>query len=148
MNLKNIYILSFLMLAYLTGSAQGRPGGENFREKLRAQKVAYLTSKVDLTQDEAIKFWPVFFQYEKELYSERIEFLDDVKLSNISDADADQKLNSFLEYKEKQLRLERKYIVKFKEILPSAKVLKIMHYDNEFRRELLERIKRRVDRKE
>ena len=147
MNFKNIYILSFIFLAYLTGSAQGRPDGENFREKLRAQKVAYLTSKVDLTQDEAIKFWPVFFQYEKELYSERIEILDDVKLSTISDSEADQKLNAFLDFKEKQLRLERKYIVKFKEILPSAKVLKIMHYDNEFRRELLERIKKRVDRR-
>lgn len=145
----NKILILLLFVAPFTGLlAQNRQGGEHFREKLRAQKVAYLSSKVELTEDEAAKFWPIFFQYEKELYSQRMEILDEVKLRNINDADADRLLDNMLAFKEKQVTLEKKYIVKFKEVLPPVKVLKIMHYDNEFRRELLERIKRRVDRKE
>ena len=147
MNVKKFIFLLLISMVSLAAGAQNRPGGEHFREKLRAQKVAYLSAKVQLTEDEAVKFWPLFFQYEKELYSKRLEILDDVRLNNISDQEADKTLDNFIAFKENEFAIEKKYISKFKTILPSTKVLKIMHYDHQFRQELLERIKKRMEKK-
>ena len=36
-------------------------------DQIKALKIAYITKQLDLTPDEAQKFWPVFNQYETEL---------------------------------------------------------------------------------
>lgn len=35
-------------------------------DRVQAQRVAFITEKIDLTSKEAQKFWPVFNEYEKE----------------------------------------------------------------------------------
>ena len=49
--------------------SQGRRGGANQenREKIKAQKVAFITSKLELNADEAQLFWPVYNEYQKKL---------------------------------------------------------------------------------
>jgi hypothetical protein len=41
------------------------------REDIESMKIAYLTKKLDLTPDEAKKFWPVFNQFSEELKNVR-----------------------------------------------------------------------------
>ena len=38
---------------------------ERMREKIEAQRIAYITSKLDLNADESVKFWPVYNEYTK-----------------------------------------------------------------------------------
>ena len=40
--------------------------GNGWRERVRAEKVAFLTEQVDLTESEAQVFWPIYNQIQKE----------------------------------------------------------------------------------
>ncbi len=139
-------LLVFLFIGGMQLMAQ-QNGGHLLREKIRSQKVAYLSSKLDLTEDEAVKFWPIYNQYEKDQELIRQNLAQDAVLRNMTEAEADQNLNAFIEYKQKELDIEKKYITKFKSILSSKKILKVFYYDKEFRKELAEVVKKRVDRR-
>ena len=65
-------ILFILTLFIGTGVFSQPPGGvgdkeQKKREKIHAQKIAFISTEVDLTPAEAQKFWPVYNQYEAEV---------------------------------------------------------------------------------
>ncbi|MFN5439343.1 MAG: hypothetical protein ACK5AB_05480 [Bacteroidota bacterium] len=64
--MKPVFILLTSCL-FATGTiAQNRPGGEGRNmeaKKLQAMEMAFITKELNLTPDEAQKFWPVFNQY-------------------------------------------------------------------------------------
>ena len=62
---KNILLLLFIaFLSNLPGQAQVR---KRSHEKIRAYKIAYLTDKLNLTENEAQKFWPFYNKYSKKM---------------------------------------------------------------------------------
>ena len=70
--MKNSIIRSAALIAALILSVTAfaipphNQGGKNdWREKIKAEKVAFLTTRMDLTPQEAEKFWPVYNQLEK-----------------------------------------------------------------------------------
>ena len=44
------------------------------KEKLESARIAYFTSRMDLTPDEAAKFWPVYKEYRKAMDAARSRF--------------------------------------------------------------------------
>ena len=56
-------LLTFALLALVMSvSAYAQPGAghDGWRERVRSQKIAFITSEVGLTPQEAEKFWPVY----------------------------------------------------------------------------------------
>ena len=47
-------------------------------EKFRTEKIAFLTTKLELTTTEAEKFWPIYNQLEKERWEARAHRLSNV----------------------------------------------------------------------
>ena len=45
-------------------------------EKLKAQKIAFITQKLDLTPDESAKFWPLYNQMESDMLPPDLAFFD------------------------------------------------------------------------
>ena len=68
------------------GEDQQKEGGG----KLEALKIAYLTKKLDLTTEEAQRFWPVYNKYTEEIRSIRKE----QKQKNLTELDAEDKILS------------------------------------------------------
>ena len=70
---KVISVLCALMVLSISAFAQGpqgpqgpRRGGDNgWRERVRAEKVAFLTEEIDLTESEAQVFWPIYNEIQK-----------------------------------------------------------------------------------
>ena len=60
-------LILILMLCNLNVAlyAQERKGREEQREKFRSMKIAYFTEELELTSEEAEKFWPLYNDYEK-----------------------------------------------------------------------------------
>ena len=63
----------FLSLALVAGFAQAqnnkqdqRKGGNDWRERVRAEQVAFITSELDLSESEAQAFWPVYNDVQKQ----------------------------------------------------------------------------------
>lgn len=69
---KYLYLLlsTLLLSASAFSQNEGRPGDGS---RLEALKIAFITKKLNLTPDEARKFWPVYNQYSAEMRTSRIE---------------------------------------------------------------------------
>lgn len=96
--------------------------------RLQAYKIAYLTKKLNLSPEEAQKFWPIYNKYESEMRSARIE-------GRVS--------NKEIETEEKILNIRKKYNSEFTKALSTEKVNTLFKSEREFsnmvQREFIER---------
>jgi hypothetical protein len=122
------------------GRGQGR---EAIKEKLNSQKIAFLTDKLELTEAEAEKFWPVYRAFDQERAEIRTDLLEENMEVRLSDKDAENNLNNIIELKEKDLALHKKYIQKFKAVIPAAKVVRLFQAEREFKLKVMEKLRER-----
>lgn len=79
---KNLLIIFLLCLVQLASNAQGQQGpppqGPPPPKNIQALKVAFITRQLNLTADEAQKFWPVYNTYSDAVKKIRLEQKQDV----------------------------------------------------------------------
>lgn len=141
----------FLLLIMFSASAQSHQKGGStktdaekaaMKEKMETLKVAYITEKVELTASEAKEFWPVYNQYKEEMRSLKTESKGDKKdLSTLSDAELEKMVYSRFDKEQKKLDIERTYSDKFKKIIGIQKVVKLYKAEQDFKKEMFEKIK-------
>lgn len=116
------------------------------RDKIESMKVAFLTKRLSITSDEAKVFWPVYNQMSDELYqlrekrrTEMRQLRDDA--DNLSDKDYERIFDSDLAFRQAELDILKKYQPQLKKVLPLKKLAKLPRAEEDFKHELLERIK-------
>ncbi len=98
------------------------------KNNVEALKVAYITRQLNLTPEEAQKFWPIHNIYFEELKKTRKENLDNE-----------------LVFEEKALAVRKKYSIEFKKVLVSdERVNKVFTVDRDFNNELRKELKNRM----
>ena len=148
--MKVIYTsLLVLLCTTLTFSQEGnRRGSQMNSEKLQAARIAFLTNRLELTPETSKVFWPIFTEYDNEKsalskkYGIQKRSLFDKGTRNISDENADKMLAIYLEQKQAELDLEKIYLSRFKEVLSMRQVWRVIRFDSDFRRSLMERVSR------
>jgi hypothetical protein len=141
-NLKIAGSLIFTFLILSTTWAQDSERREDIREKMKAQRAAFITQKLELTESEAQKFWPVFNEFDAERKALLKE--EPAKISHsMSDAEAQKAIDQFFDTKSKELELHKKYVSRFKAILPAPKVAMLLTIQKEFSKEVMENMKER-----
>jgi hypothetical protein len=132
--LKYIGIICICLIGIQGISQTGKE--QTKKEQKEAQRVAFLSEKLELTPEEAEKFWPVYREFKKA--SLELRKLDRPKRSGVvadmTDEEMETLLDAMLAYKQKELDLKKKYHEKFKEILPIRKVAKLYHAEEQFRK--------------
>lgn len=144
--MKHFYILCLLFITCLLcrpspGVAQNGGSDAEIKDKIRAAEIAYLAQKLDLTPDEAQKFWPVYNQYTKEveiLIAERNNRNTTAKTSN-----ADPKPDPELKYEQRMLDIKNHYDKEFQKVLPANKAGSVFRSEREFRKVLIQQLKER-----
>ncbi|WP_276480423.1 hypothetical protein [Paraflavitalea pollutisoli] len=108
------------------------PGG-----RVEALKIAYLTQKLNLSPDEAQKFWPIYNKYAAEIRKVRI--------------DGRVNKETEIEIEEKMLAIRKKYNSEFTKALSPEKVNAFFKAEKDFgtvlQKELMERRQQRQDAK-
>lgn len=144
--MKNIVIIALLFMLPFCVNAQ-RPGGRMSPE-IESYRVSYLTQKLELSEEEAKIFWPIYNDFQKEqaaLRKERaqnlISFRKITDIENLSDTEVQVLIVNELNFKQKELALERKYYYKLKSSLPIKIIGKYYRAQETFKRELLSRYK-------
>jgi len=116
-------------------------------EKIKARKIAFFTSKLDLTVAESQAFWPLYNEYSEKrdkLLFELFPRLSDEeinRLMNLSDKEAAEKMDVYFEKQDQLNALEKEYNQKFRKILPEHKVMRMYMAEMLFRKELLENLR-------
>jgi hypothetical protein len=109
-------------------------------EQIEAIKVAFITKKLDLTTEEAQKFWPVYNNYQKELMVLMKKRREDRQKTDIAPND---KINADLAYESKMLDLKKRYKKLYSRTIPSEKILLLYQAEREFREHLIKQLNHR-----
>jgi len=150
-----VSLLAFLMIGSMALMAQTDEKEEKEKKRdraeiekaMKARKIAYISAELELTPEEAEKFWPVYNQFE----AKRMEATKDVfkhfekrdeKPETISDAEADKIMKERFNEEQALLDLKIEYHEKYLNILPASKVFKLYEVEINFRRGLMERMGR------
>lgn len=142
---KIIFILAFNLIP-IVSNAQFR---KEMREKIRAYKIAFLTEKLDLTESEAEKFWPIYKVYSKErldiLRQERLGIRKKIEsaggLENISEKDAEDIMKKMEALAKKRYLIKTTFFDKADDFLPYKKLLKLQIAEHEFDKKLLRKFR-------
>lgn len=133
-----IHLMIFLLLGTILSAQPGRRGEED-REKIKAQRVAFLTSELSLTPEESEKFWPVY-----NLHTEKMRALKPRhytkgknKPPQLTDEEANKAIEEMLEASATKLAYDQKLINDLRDILPPQKILALHRAENKFKRRLL-----------
>jgi len=146
--MKLLKYIPLLLLFAVSTIGLGQDNGETKkerREKIEAQKIAFISKELSLTAEEAQLFWPLHNEYEAEIHAvrkERKKYHHELKRSeDISDDRAYEltELIFTLEKKESDVRL--KYLVKFSEIVGKKKAAQLYMAEQMFKRELLRKLR-------
>jgi Spy/CpxP family protein refolding chaperone len=148
-NMQRILVLLVFMLPFLA-TAQ-HPRVQKKKEDIEAQKIAFITKEINLTTEEAQKFWPVYNQCQKEKQElrkqRRTAMSEHKKLEEMTDAEVQKAMETILANKQKELDLEKQYHTKYLAVLPVKKVAGLYKAEMKFKRVLLERLKNSKDHK-
>ena len=143
MNIKKTLPLLFL-LASFSCYAQG----ENMKEKkeqIKALKVSFLTTELDLSAKEAEKFWPIYNTFDDKQFEIRHQKMRlyknrmyDDTFSKMSEKEAIMLLSQIESSEEELFTLRNKCSKDLKEVLSSVKILKLKKAEEDFNRKLLQ----------
>lgn len=139
-------ILAVIGLTFISQSlfAQ-KPNRSDRKEKIQAMKVAYITKKLDLTTEEAEKFWPVYNAYEKKREDNHKRLRDNHKkmevIDELTDAEVTEMVDLGLDVMEKGYLIHKEALKKYKSILPIKKVAKLHKAEKDFKKDLLRTLK-------
>ncbi len=149
----NIFIILLSCQVFLIAQPDREfdgPRKERMIEKMEAMRVAFLTSRLDLTTEESTKFWPVYNEYSRtrmNLRRDQFDLKRDMKNQDLSDEESRKALDDQFSIQEKELTLKKNYYEKFKAILPPQKLAKLEPAENEFNIEVLRKLKERREKR-
>ena len=142
--MKRFTIIGVLCL-FLAFSMQGQS------DKIESARIAYITQKLDLSPEEAQKFWPVYNQFSKERSALRREYLQarqQYRNGQLTDEESKELLQLGLQIKEREVQLERKYTEKLNKVVSNRQLVALRKAEEDFKRLLLERLKERKETQE
>jgi hypothetical protein len=142
-----ISILLFTLFGLVTVA---QPHGKPSREKVESMKIAYLTDRLNLTPEEAQKFWPVYNKFSDELEGNRKSHRESMarareNYDEMSDKEAEKVVDSEIIFRQSELDILKKYHPQFKQVLPMKKVGKLYRSEEDFKRKLLDMLQERKD---
>ena len=135
------------MGAFAQGPQGPRRGADNgWRERVRAEKVAFLTEEIDLTESEAQVFWPIYNEIQKsqregfdavqKAYAAMAKGVQEKK----SGKEMEKLVKAYIDAKEQNEGIETKYLNKLLKVLPAEKVARYYVAEEKFRHQQIGRL--------
>jgi hypothetical protein len=117
-------------------------------ERLNAYKIAFFTKRLNLTPQEAEKFWPVYNEYQdsrNKLQTERQAIMRNFNQNelNMSGKEMTDLADRLVDLEVREASLTREFHIKIKTILSPVKVLRLYQAENQYRLQLLKELQER-----
>ena len=125
--------------AFAQGPGPRRGNDEGWRERVRSEKVAFLTEEIDLSESEAQVFWPIYNQLQKEQRDsfEAVQKAYAAMAKGVTDGktgkEMEKLVNAYIDAKSKNEGIETRYFNKLMKALPAEKVARYYVAEEKFR---------------
>ena len=136
-----LFIAGFFLV---TGTSAQNPNVE----RLNAYKIGFITKRLNLTPQEAEKFWPEYNEYQEMKYKIQRERQDINKNFNqneniMSDQEMVKAAERIIDLQVNEATLAKEFHDKVKAILSPYKVLRLYQAENQYRMQLLKELQER-----
>ena len=151
--LRFLVLSGWCLTALLTSQpalAQGRARlGQGGRlSQLDNAKIAFITSRLTLTQDEAQRFWPLYNEFvgrRRELNRSARLLRNEAKNPTLSDTQLRDNFTQDFALRRQQLDLEKNYFDRLQKLLTMRQVAELYQAERDFTKEVLQRVAGRPD---
>lgn len=147
--MRTLILSLFILCVSLSTYAQS-----DRKEKIKALKVSFITEKLDLTESEAQKFWPIYNAYEEKTFKTRHRELRGIgkkikeNSSTLTDAESLALLNKLTEAEKRLFEENTQLIFKLKKIISAKKILLLRVAEEDFKRKLFDEYRKKRHRGE
>lgn len=120
--------------------------GEEKRERIKALKIAFITERLELTEIEAQKFWPIYNAHEKEVEMLRHNARDkrrNLKMETLTENEAKKALIDFIAFEKEQQELKTQFVENLLTAIPAKKIIKLRLAESEFKKRMIQEMKSR-----
>jgi hypothetical protein len=139
-----VLMLSFLFMGQVQAQAQeaAQMNMEILKEKIKADKKLVVATNMNLTDAEAMTFWPLYEGYQKELEQINQRLITTIRgyadayntgKGEISDDQAKKLFGEALAVEESEVKLRQSYAAKLGKVLPARKVARYLQIENKIR---------------
>ena len=136
--MKKILFVLFCLTSVVGVFAQPQNG--RVKERVEAQRVGFITQRLNLTPEESQAFWPVYNQYTEKLQQIRNSVKLEQPLDDMSDADTEKLIMAQMDKESRELDLRKEYYQKLKKVISVKKIAKLYKAERDFRGELLKQL--------
>lgn len=125
---------------------QGQNMNNGWRDRMRAEKIAFFTAEIGLTSADAEKFWPVYFQIESEMqkYHQKVGesffALQKAIDSKASESEVQTKLQAYTKALEQRNSFESSQMSRYSKVLSVEKIARLYVAEENFRRNQIHRL--------
>ena len=142
-NLSIVLLVTFASSTFVFSQPKDGPKQDK-KEYIRTQKIAFISTELQLTPEEAEKFWPVYNEYDAKmelLREERRGYMKELKgVDELSGDRAYELTEKILDTEKRESELRSEYLIKFAEVLDKKKAAKVFIAEDKFKRELMRTI--------
>ncbi len=128
--MKKIIFILFIVASTFSFAQQQPPRPNNVMANVQGLKVAYFTKQLNITTEEAQKFWPMYFSCQDEIRT--------AKQANKEDQ---------LAMEDAVLMVKKKYIVECKKVLGDQRGSKVFNVERDFNQMLRQEMEKRKQSK-
>jgi hypothetical protein len=143
---KLLIVLNVLLIAFV---AHGQ--GQEAREKIEAAKIALITERLELTPEQAQKFWPIYNELQQKQQSIAQEFRnarENFDPKKATEEENRQMLELGMQLKERKLQMEQEYSQRMLRVISSRQLMNLRKAEDDFRQMLMERVRRRAENRD
>ena len=137
-----VLLLSFLFMGSVQAQEATQMNMEILKEKIEADKKLVVATNMNLTDQEAKNFWPLYDGYQKELEQINQRLIAMIKgyadaynagKGEISDDQAKKLITEALAIEESEMKLRQSYAGKLGKALPATKVARYLQIEKKIR---------------
>lgn len=142
MNSKTMKRTFFILLVSLTFASTAQEVVEdaqpdvNVKDKIKAARVGLITQRLNLTPDQAQKFWPIYNEFDQKRADVRKPYRDAQKDINPNNPDPKQQqalVDLGIKVKQDELNLEKEYSAKMMSVITAQQMLNLRKAEHDFR---------------
>lgn len=150
-SMKRIITLFITIICVSSLSLYGqRQKKSDWKEKMRTEKIAFLTSEINLSVEEAQNFWPIYNRISTELDRNmrmiKKSYMELRKATEGGDEGAiEAALEKYLFHLSEQDRIANASYEEYKKALPVEKIAKLYLAEEKFRRQQIHKLHKKED---
>lgn len=143
--MKKYLLIIFLFFTPFVYAFQGDNRPRISPAEFRAKQIEFITKDAGLTDDEAAKFFPVFFELgdkKRALNDQSWQLIHQSDDENLTEDQYKKILDGIYNNRLAIDRLEKTYLYKFRKIIPYKKILKVHRAEMRFSRFMIRQMPR------